>query len=463
MLALGTDYRLRLYDGTGRELGSRRLAAAVWAVALVPDRPLLVAALGDGSIRWYSLRDRSPLAEIAGLFVAGDGRRWLAWTGDGLFAHADQGGSTLVGYQQNGTAKAPTGTWLAFERAYRLFYDPEAVRSVLGEEASWPAVAHGGRVAALFDGLALPQLALETYCPLDAMPAAAVATRGLVNIAPPGAAKAAAPVAGGCIDMAASGSGAGLTRTITVPATTQAIRVRVVVTAGNRGLGSIDALVGGRNTGRVELPAGAGDVAALAAGQRVTVERVVPLPDLETNLVFRAYDGTGLASQSPPLLVKRDGTPPPQPVTLHVLAVGVDAYGGEWPRLNYAVADARTFAEVIEANHPAAYAKVEVTRLENQDASSERVAAELQCAAAPGTAPGRAADLSGGAWDRGRGRPLHLCHQQRHVAGGRGQAGPDRQRAAGPDRRDPRPQQVPVPRHLLFRCVQHERAGSAGA
>ena len=256
LLALGTDYRLRLYDGTGRELGSRRLAAAVWAVALVPDRPLLVAALGDGSIRWYSLRDDSLLAEIAGLFVAGDGRRWVAWTGDGLFAHADQGGSTLVGYQQNGTAKAPTGTWLAFERAYRLFYDPEAVRSVLGDEASWPAVAHGGRVAALFDGLALPQLALETYCPLDAMPAAPVATRGLVNIAPPGTAKAVAPVAGGCIDMAAAGSGAGLTRTITVPATTQAIRVRVVVTAGNRGLGSIDALVGGRNTGRVELPAG---------------------------------------------------------------------------------------------------------------------------------------------------------------------------------------------------------------
>ena len=93
--------------------------------------------------------------------------------------------------------------------------------------------------------------------------------------------------------------------------------------------------------------------------------------------MFRAYDGTGLASQSPPLLVRRDGTPPPQPVTLHVLAVGVDAYGGEWPRLNYAVADARTFTEIIEANHPAAYAKVEVTRLENQDASSERVAAEL--------------------------------------------------------------------------------------
>ena len=248
---------------------------------------------------------------------------------------------------------------------------------MLGEEASWPAVAHGGRVAALFDGLALPQLALETYCPLDAMPTAAVATRGLVNIAPPGAAKAAAPVAGGCIDMAASGGGAGLTRTITVPAATQAIRVRVGVTAGNRGLGSIDALVGGRNTGRVELPAGAGDVAALAAGQRVTVERVVPLPDLETNLVFRAYDGTGLASQSPPLLVKRDGTPPPQPVTLHVLAVGVDAYGGEWPPAELPAADARTFAEVIEANHPSRLRQGRGYPAREQDATSERVAAEL--------------------------------------------------------------------------------------
>lgn len=372
-LVLGTDYRLRLFAADGRELGSRRLAAAAWAVTLAPNRPLVVAALGDGSIRWYSLREDSLLAEIAGLFVAPDNRRWVAWTGDGLFAHADEGGAKLVGYQQNGTTKAPTGTWLPFDQAYRLFYDPDAVRGVLGDEAAWPAIARGQRVATLFDGLALPRVTLEAYCPLAAMPAE-VATRGLVNVPAAGAAKPSPALADGCIELAASTTTVGLTRTVTVPATTEAIRLRANVTGGNRGLASVDALVGGRNAGRIELPAGS---TALATGEKVAVERVVPLADLETTLVLRAYDDAGLASPSAPILVRRDGPPPPQPKTLHVLAVGVDAYRGEWQKLNFAVADARTFAEIIEAKRPAAYARIDVVHLENEAATRDGLTAAL--------------------------------------------------------------------------------------
>ena len=105
---LGTDHRLRLYDRAGQELAVREVPTAAWGVVMVPDRPLAVVAHGDGSIRWYSLRDDLPLAEIAGLFVHRDGRRWVAWTADGFFAHGDFGGEALVGFQQNGTRKAPT-------------------------------------------------------------------------------------------------------------------------------------------------------------------------------------------------------------------------------------------------------------------------------------------------------------------------------------------------------------------
>ncbi len=372
-LILGTDYRLRLYDGAGRERASRRLTAAAWAVVMAPDRPLAVAALGDGTIRWYSLRDDSLLAEIAGLFVADDGRRWVAWTGDGLFATADEGGAGLVGYQQNGTTQAPTGTWLGFDRAYRLFYDPEAVRRVLDDQASWPAVAANRRVADLLDGLAAPKLAIEAYCPMEAMPAEVV-TRGLVNVAAPGKTVPRSAPGGGCVELPTGGPGSAAMPSISVPVTTQAIRLRIGVTAGSRGLASIDTLIGGRNAGRVELPKDAGTI---AAGQDVMAERVVPLADNETTLVLRAYDAGGLATASAPLLVRREGEPPPPPRTLHVLAVGVDAYGGEWPRLSYAVADARTFSDLIRAGKPEAYAQVDVTTIENGDAIRERVETAL--------------------------------------------------------------------------------------
>ena len=372
-LVLGTDDRLRLYGKTGEELASRRLTAAAWAVALVPDRPVLVAALGDGSVRWYSLREDALLAEIAGLFVAADGERWVAWTGDGLFAHADRGGAALVGYQQNGTTKAPTGTWLPFDQAYRLFYDPEAVRGVLSEPEQWPAIARADRVKALFDGLALPQLSVQAYCPLPAMPPQ-VATRGLVNVK---AKKAAASVDNdGCVELAAAGRVATALRELAVPGDSEAVRVRLSVTVGSRGLAAVDALADGRNAGRVALPTG--DGAPLAAGEQVEVERVVPLADAATNLVFRAYDEAGVASQSAPLLIRREGPPPAPPTTLHVLAVGVNAYQGAWPRLNHAATDAQTFADLIEAAPPAAYAKVDVRRVSDAEADRGRLEAELR-------------------------------------------------------------------------------------
>ena len=142
-VVLGTDYRLRLYSAAGVEVAQRRLTSAAWMVALVPDRPLVVAGLGDGTLRWYSLRDDLLLEEVAGLFVHADMRRWVAWRSDGMFAHSDFGGEKLVGYQQNGTTRAPTGTWLSFDQAYRSFHDPEAVSEVLRDDTSWPMVAGG--------------------------------------------------------------------------------------------------------------------------------------------------------------------------------------------------------------------------------------------------------------------------------------------------------------------------------
>jgi WD40 repeat protein len=119
----GTDYYLRLEDASG-ERWHVVLPAPAWSVAVSPNGETAVAALGDGTIRWYKL---SVGAEVASLFVDARDRRWVIWVPEGFFEHG-QGAASLVGFQlNNGAGKAPDFAMGAgFEAAY---HRPDLVRA----------------------------------------------------------------------------------------------------------------------------------------------------------------------------------------------------------------------------------------------------------------------------------------------------------------------------------------------
>lgn len=402
-IVLGTDYRLRLLDADGGELASRPLTSAAWGVAVVRDRPIVVAAHGDGTIRWYSLREDLPLAELAGLFVHADGRRWVAWTADGLFAHSDFGGEHLVGYQQNGTVKAPTGTWLGLQQVYRLFHDPDLVRRALSDERNWPEIASRGRIERLFAGLVLPTVTLEEHCPLADLPAVPVARALLAGSGPataPDSANACECLTGEKPQAIARALAAGAGPDTTVdagtgscfrsladdarngrlvlPPGTHAVRIRLSVEDKGSGLGAVDAFVDGRNVGRMIAapPDGSG-------GGRVVIERVVPVVNSRTTVMFRAYNAAGIFATSPTFTL--DVAEAAQPVEasaderrmLHVLVVGIDDYGGNVPKLNLAVDDAATFLKNVRRTMPRTYEDISVTTLYDAEATREAVTAAL--------------------------------------------------------------------------------------
>ena len=163
-ILLGTDYNLRSYDRAGHELGPPvALPGAAWALTATEDGHIAVAALGDGTLRWYRLAGTAPPVEIATMFSHADGRRWVMWTPEGFFDHADIGGKELVGYQLNrGKADAPE--WIGFAQLYRAFYAPDLVlASVTGKGAA----AIGQRLGTIGDVRTwlrtggLPQVELE--------------------------------------------------------------------------------------------------------------------------------------------------------------------------------------------------------------------------------------------------------------------------------------------------------------
>ena len=103
---LGADWSLRLFDAGGKAVWRepRPVPGVVWGVNVSADGRLIVAAYGDGTIRWHRVSDG---AELLALFMHPDGKRWVAWTPQGYY-DASAGADDLIGWQVNhGYDQAP--------------------------------------------------------------------------------------------------------------------------------------------------------------------------------------------------------------------------------------------------------------------------------------------------------------------------------------------------------------------
>ena len=79
---LGTEWYLRAYNAKGELLWLRDVPGVVWAVNIAGDGRLVVAAYGDGTIRWHRMDDGR---ELLALYVLADKQNWVAWTPEGFY------------------------------------------------------------------------------------------------------------------------------------------------------------------------------------------------------------------------------------------------------------------------------------------------------------------------------------------------------------------------------------------
>jgi hypothetical protein len=106
-------------------------------VNLSADGRFVVAALGDGTIRWY----RSDTGKLAlSLFVHPDGQRWMQWTPEGFY-DASPGGADLFGYHLN-NGRDQAGTFIRASQLQQKFFRPDLIaRRLAGDEAAIAAAA----------------------------------------------------------------------------------------------------------------------------------------------------------------------------------------------------------------------------------------------------------------------------------------------------------------------------------
>jgi WD40 repeat protein len=94
---LSAEYSLRAFDAAGHLLWQRPIPATGWGVNLSADGRIVVAAYGDGTIRWHRWSDG---AELLALFINRQTKTWVAWTPSGYYK-ASPGGEDLIGWHLN--------------------------------------------------------------------------------------------------------------------------------------------------------------------------------------------------------------------------------------------------------------------------------------------------------------------------------------------------------------------------
>ncbi|MBI5164797.1 MAG: caspase family protein [Magnetospirillum sp.] len=341
---LGTDFYLRAYKGRF-PAWKTVLPAAARAVALTADKAKVVAALGDGTIRWYR---RDSGAEVLALFVHAGDRRWIAWTPQGYFDHAPLSetaatGASLIGYHVN-RARNREGEFVAVEQLYTGFARRDlVVQSFAGGKGGESGIGQVVTAAALppkVDGVEL--------CGGGGQGCRAVTRSG------PGAAASVMSVADGKAQVQARlldrGAGIGKARI-----TRNGVVVNTAATT-----------VSDTKAERVERYA-------------------VDLEPGDNRIVVSAFDRQGAVEAKaedrvevvvrfePPKTLPAQGRP-----TLYVLAVGVSEYKLKPFVLDNAAIDARAVTQAISTSKLDTYEKVVAVSLIDGQATRESITAELR-------------------------------------------------------------------------------------
>ena len=148
---LGTEWHLLRFGSDGKQLWQASIPDPAWAVDISGDGRLAVAAIGNGTIRWYRYADG---ARLLTLYASRDGRRWVLFTPEGYY-DASPGGEDLIGWYVNrGLDNA--ADFFPASRFRERFYRPAAVSAVLQSLDTAKALQQAGSGPAPSGPLSLP-------------------------------------------------------------------------------------------------------------------------------------------------------------------------------------------------------------------------------------------------------------------------------------------------------------------
>jgi WD40 repeat protein len=322
---LGTERRIYHFDAKGGVIWQTEVPGVVQGVVIDADERIAVAAVSDGTLRWYAMDSGN---ELLALYAHPDRQRWVAWTRSGYYMASVEGDS-LIGWQVN-RGRDRAGDYFPVSTFRDIYYRPDVVSKVLAtldeETAIRRADGESGRP------------------PRD---------RALASLLPP-VVTVRSPANGTAVDSPRVQVSYELRATSSEPI--RAVEVR----ANGRPLAVIER---GRDAPLTE---------------RGTIEVYVPRQDVTLEVV--AQTASGIWSAAGTARLRWTGTKTEDDPALYVLAVGVSEYQEAALSLKYADKDARDFVALLRDQKGRRYRQVTVNEpmLQNRGARIEAIRAGLR-------------------------------------------------------------------------------------
>jgi len=324
--ALGTEGWLRLYDRSGKQRWQQVAPGAVWAVNASLDGRWIVAAYGDGTLRWHRTSDG---AEQLAFFPHSDKRRWVMWTPSGYY-DASPGAENLIGWHVN-NGKNHAADFFPASRFRDRFNRTDVLSQILNTQDETEALKLANNVS----GRSTQTVSIATVLP---------------------------PVV-----------------SIITPATDTAVKTtRVKIQYGVRTLA--DAPVTGfrvRVNGLPQSAARALKLSEAAANDLREIE--VNIPEQDSEITLFAVNKNGVSSPAT-LRLTWDGTKSAPSAAealfkpkLYILAVGVSKYRNPDFNLGLAAKDAKDFAAVFQKQKGKLYGDVVVKLITDEKATRDEV------------------------------------------------------------------------------------------
>ncbi len=319
---LGNEWSLRLFDRQGNETWNVPVPDAAWGVNIAANGKVAVAALGDGTLRWYRMTDGR---ELLALFPHRDKKRWVIWSPSGYY-DASPGAEELIGWHVN-RGKDHEADFFPASRFRAARYRPDVIAGILETQDEAGAV----RLADEASGRRRDQQALETLLP------------PVVTILSP--------------DDGASVSSPDVTLSFSVrsPSGDPVTAIRALVdgrpVSTRRGI-AIKGKGEARQEIRVTLPERDSEVSVIAENRNAASE---------PSTIRLRWKGKAVRDE---FVVKPK---------LYVLAIGVGAYQDPSLKLGFAAKDARDFAKSMERQKGGLYRDVTVRVLADQKATKDDI------------------------------------------------------------------------------------------
>ncbi len=124
--ALGTEWSMRFFSSSCKEIWNIPVQSVLWALNLSLDGRFVIGAFADGTIRYFKAKDGK---ELLAFFPHSDKKRWVIWTPEGYY-DASKNGEDLIGWHIN-RGKDKESDFFSVGKFRDTFYRPDIINKIL--------------------------------------------------------------------------------------------------------------------------------------------------------------------------------------------------------------------------------------------------------------------------------------------------------------------------------------------